>query len=264
MTRYIPEQIRAFVGDMPYEVDDMGCSGAAVLTYDEYVLKIEAWSEKWDKTVQMMRWLQDRLPSPKVVCAVHEDDKGYLLMSRIEGRMAVDKYYLEHPVELAEHLAEAMHMLWSVDITDCPRVRDLDTELAEGAYRVEQHLVDVGRAEPTTFGENGEFRDPEHLLEWLRDNRPECEPVLSHGDLCLPNVFFKDGKVSGFIDLGDAGVGDRWRDIALCYRSFKHNMDGPFGDRIYDGFTPELLFEKLGIEPNWEKLRYYILLDELF
>ena len=50
--------------------------------------------------------------------------------------------------------------------------------------------------------------------------------MFVHGDFCLPNVFFADGKVSGFIDLGDAGIADRWYDIALGYRSLKHNVDG--------------------------------------
>ena len=53
-------------------------------------------------------------------------------------------------------------------------------------------------------------------------------------------------------------------DIALCYRSLKHNFDGTYGGKVYEDFNPELLFEKLGIEPDWDKLKYYILLDELF
>ena len=101
-------------------------------------------------------------------------------------------------------------------------------------------------------------------MDWLEENRPVCEPVFSHGDFCLPNVLLQDGQVAGFIDLGDAGVGDRWRDIALCYRSLKHNFDGTFGGKVYEDFNPDMLFEKLGLEPNQEKLRYYILLDELF
>lgn len=31
-----------------------------------------------------------------------------------------------------------------------------------------------------------------------------------------------------------------------------------------DDFDPDMLFEALGIEKNEDKLRYYILLDELF
>ena len=46
------------------------------------------------------------------------------------------------------------------------------------------------------------------------ENKPKEELALSHGDYCLPNVFFKDGKVSGFIDLGASGVADKYLDIA--------------------------------------------------
>ena len=80
----------------------------------------------------------------------------------------------------------------------------------------------------------------------------------------MPNVFIEDGKLSGLIDLGDTAVNNKWLDIALCYRSLKHNADGTCGEKIYEGFNPELLFEALGIEPDWDKIRYYILLDELF
>ena len=65
------------------------------------------------------------------------------------------------------------------------------------------------------------------------------------------------------IDLGNAGVADKWRDIALCYRSLRHNADGTFG-KYYPGIAPDDLFKELGIEPDWDKMRYYILLDEPF
>ena len=136
----------------------------------------------------------------------------------------------------------------------------LDDLLEAGEKRVRAHLVNTD--DPEIFGDDG-FYSPTKLLNWLRENRPEPEPALSHGDFCLPNVFFEDGKVSGFIDLGDAGIADRWYDIALGYRSLKHNADGTYG-KYYEGVKPDELFVKLGIEPDWEKIRYYILLDELF
>lgn len=100
--------------------------------------------------------------------------------------------------------------------------------------------------------------------KWLKKNKPKQELVFSHGDLCLPYIFLKDGRVSSFIDLGDSGIGDKWRDIALCYRSLKHNFDGTYGGRAVEDFNPNWLFEVIGLKPDWEKLRYYILLDELF
>jgi len=259
----LPESIQRLTADKPYTLDNVGMSGNQVLIFEDMVLKIEQRSDYVEKQVRIMQWLEGKLPAPKVLSFEKQEDKTYLLMTRVHGDMACAEYYLEHPQVLLKALAEALMMLWALDISDCPNLRDLDAELAEAKYRVENDLVDLDNVEPTTFGEGG-FESPAHLLQWLEENRPENELVFSHGDFCLPNVFLMDGEVSGFIDLGDAGVGDKWRDIALCYRSLKHNFDGTFGGKVYEDFNPDMLFEALGIEPDWEKLKYYILLDELF
>lgn len=259
----LPESISRLIAGKQYSIDDVGMSGSQILVFDDTVLKIVKCREENDNTVQMMRWLEGRIPVPRVICYEQDTEYQYLLMGKLTGKMSCDEYYMERPQELLTLLAEAMKMLWAVDVTDCPRKRDIDAELAEAKYRVENNLVDMDNVEPTTFGEGG-FRDPKELLQWLEDNRPDYEPVLSHGDFCLPNIFIEDGMISGFIDLGDTGIGDKWRDIALCYRSLKHNYDGSYGGKVYADFQPDMLFEKLGLQPNWEKLKYYILLDELF
>jgi len=69
--------------------------------------------------------------------------------------------------------------------------------------------------------------------------------------------------LAGYIDLGRMGVADKWKDIALCYRSLKHNWSGKYARNVYTEVNPDTLFEALGVEPNWEKINYYILLDEL-
>lgn len=259
----LPPQIHTLVGNAPYTAEIIGKSGSAVLCFADMVLKIEEETEGFATAVSMMRWLEAKLPTPEVLHTEKAAGMQYLLMSRVPGKMACDPYYIHRPEELAGLLAQALQMLWSVDITDCPKERRLEDDLAEAKYRVENGLIDLDDVEPETFGE-GVFESPAHLLSWLEENRPELEPVLSHGDFCLPNVFFQDGRVSGFIDLGDAGISDKWRDIALCWRSLKHNLCGKYAATPAKDFSPDILFEKLGIEPNWEKLRYYILLDELF
>lgn len=260
----IPANIQKLIENKPYTCDDKGMSGSKIMLFDDMVLKItKNQTENEDAVVRMMRWLDGKLPAPKVIAYEKDDEYQYLLMSKVPGKMSCDMYYLEHPKKLLDLLAEALRMLWSIDISDCPRIRNLDTGLEEAKYRVENNLVDMEKTEPTTFGEGG-FENPEALLKWLENNRPDYEPVLSHGDFCLPNIFIDDGRISGFIDLGDTGVADKWRDIALCYRSLKHNFDGTYGGKVYPYFDPNMLFDVLGIEPNHEKLRYYILLDELF
>lgn len=263
MEIFIPDAIKSVIGNLSYDLDTTGLSGSQVLMFPDKVLKIEKYCKDADETVQMMKWLDGKIPVPKVLCREVCGEYQYLLMSRVEGKMSCDEYFLERPHELLGFLTEALEMLWSVDIADCPRRRDLDTELEEARYRVENGLVDIEHTEPETFGENG-FASPSELLRWLENNKPPVEPALSHGDFCLPNIFLNNGRISGFIDLGDTGVADKWRDISLCYRSLKHNFDGSFGGKVYSGFDPDMLFEKLKIEPERDKLKYYILLDELF
>ena len=256
-------KIKGLIANKPYTVDDIGMSGNQVLIFEDMVLKIEDKTEKVERQVQMMQWLEGKIPVPKVIAYEVEDEKSYLLMTKVSGVMSCDTYYLEHPQELLNALASGLKILWEVDVTDCPVVRDVDAVLKEARERVEKDLVDVEDAEPTTFGKGG-YESPQHLLEWLENHRPAFEPVLSHGDYCLPNVFLENGQIKGFIDLGRAGVGDKWNDIALCYRSLKHNFDGTYGGKVYEDFNPDMLFEKLGIEPDWKKIKWYLLLDELF
>ena len=49
-------------------------------------------------------------------------------------------------------------------------------------------------------------------------------------------------------------MGDKYRDIALCVRELSE----------YDNYYTDLFFEHLGLVPDYEKIKYYILLDELF
>ena len=259
----LPDALRALVGDLPYTAESIGKSGASVLRFDTMVLKIEPETDGFFPSVEMLRWLEGKLPVPRVLYAGQENGLQYLLMTRIPGKMACDPDYTADPEALAEMLARALQALWQVDITHCPRQRRLADDLEEARYRVAHGLIDLADAEPETFCEGG-FESPAQLLQWLQDNQPPLEPVLSHGDLCLPNIFLVGGRLSGFIDLGDAGISDKWRDIALCWRSLDHNIRGKYAAHPQASFCPDILFEKLGIAPNREKLRYYILLDELF
>ena len=177
--------------------------------------------------------------------------------------MSCDETYLKRPQELTKILAAGLKMLWEVDISKCDFICNLDKKLDMARYNVEHDLVDVNNVEPETFGPGG-FEHPKALLQWLITHRPAEELVLSHGDFCLPNIYIEDSGKIEFIDLGRTGVADKWQDIALCYRSLKHNYTGKYSGEKYPGFVPEMLFEKLGLKPDWEKIRYYTLLDELF
>lgn len=262
----LPEKIHDLIRDEECQADDIGMSEASVLIYKDKVLKIQEDNEEAENEYRMMQYLQDRLPVPVPYAYERSDGRSYLLMSKCAGQMACSGEYMNNPAVLCKLLADGLKKLWSIDISDCPSDQRLSHKLAAAACNIEHGLVDLDNVEPDTFGENG-FQDPEALLSWLDDNKPEEELVLSHGDYCLPNIFGVQGKVTGYIDLGKTGIADKWCDIALCYRSLSHNYSGKYksNENItssdHDGL---LLFRELGIKPDWEKIRYYILLDELF
>lgn len=259
----LPEMIRRSLRAGEYRREGIGMSGSAVLVYPDQVLKMQPDGPEARNEVFMLRWLKDRLPVPAVEAWTVEDGTAYLLMERCEGRMACDTAYLDKPEELAALLANGLRALWAVDVRDCPSDKGLSQKLAQARYNVEHGLVDMGNVEPATFGPKG-FRDPAHLLEWLESHRPAEEPVLSHGDCCLPNLFGVGERLTGFIDLGRTGRADKWCDIALCCRSLGGNLAGRYGGRLRHDFDPKRLFDVLGMDMDEEKIRYYILLDELF
>ena len=174
MNLSLPQKIKHLVSEKNFTSDDIGKSNAKVLMFDDCVLKIEKVSVKNDELVKMMRWLEGKLPVPKVIAYEKDAENQYLLMSRVTGKMSCDDYYMSRPKELCELLAQALKLLWSVDISDCPRKITLDDELAEARYRVENNLVDVSDAEPETYGPDG-FENPMALLEWLVNQRLQTE-----------------------------------------------------------------------------------------
>ncbi len=258
----IPESILLLTAGKDFTADDTGKSGSIVYIYDDMVLKADSNTENAEKTLKITKWLDGRLPVPEIIAHEVKDGVSFLLMTRIKGMMTCEPCFMEKPDELYGYLTDSIRMLWNTDISDCPVDNSPDIKLRQAEYRVEHGLVDIADCEPETFGKGG-FRDPEDLLKWLENNKPSYDPVLSHGDFCLPNILVKDGRISGFIDTGDMGVADRWQDLALCHRSLRHNADGHYGKR-YDNIDADILLDLLGIYPDPEKLRYYILLDELF
>lgn len=260
---FIPNNIYEIIKDMPYSIDVIGLSNSHVICFDDMILKIEKQNEESDNEYIMMKWLEDKLPVPKVLYSMKENGINFLLMSRIQGKMSCSTDLLENPNHLVKLLADGLRMLWNVDVSKCPYNSSIDNKLRQAEIIVQSNLCDMENVEPTTYGESG-FENPEALLQWLKDNKPDEELVFSHGDFCLPNIIIEDDKINGFIDLGRSSIADKYQDLALCYRSLQHNYDGKYGGGVYEGFDATILFKELNIVTDWNKIKYYILLDELF
>ena len=258
---HIPASVAAVLGKRTGKMDGLGKSRAQVVLFDDYVLKIRP-SDDWDTAdVRILEWLAGKAPVPQV--AAHEVQEGHdwLLMTRIRGQELCRPEVMNNPTLLLDCMAEALHTLWAIPAETCPFERTVADNLSHAEAAILAGRFDPSGCEPETFGPGG-FENPEALLDWLKNHLPPQDRVVMHGDFCLPNLFTDGTRFTGFIDVGNVGAGDRWMDLALGWRSLKHNSDGHYG-KTYPEINPDDLFRAAGGEKDEEKLRYYILLDEL-
>jgi len=173
------------------------------------------------------------------------------LLSEISGVDASDDSFSENVADVVEQLAKGLKMIHKLPIENCPFNQRLNYKIEIATERMISGLV-----EEEDFDEERQGRTAEDLFEELLATMPTDEDlVFTHGDYCVPNVILENGNLSGFVDWGSAGVADRYQDIALLTRSVRYN----FGED-----WEESVFEIYGIEPDWEKINFYRLLDEFF
>ena len=257
----MPASIASVLGRQAGKMDSLGKSGAQVFLFDDYVLKIRPADDRDTVDVRILEWLAGKAPVPRIAAHEVQDGRDWLLMTRIQGRELCKPDVMNNPMLLLDCMAEALHTLWAMDVTDCPFERTVAEDLAHAEAAILSGCFDPSGCEPETFGPAG-FQSPEALISWLKENLPPQDRVVTHGDFCLPNLFTDGKRFTGFIDVGSVGAADRWMDLALGWRSLKHNSDGHYG-KVYPDIDPDDLFHAAGVTKDAEKLRYYILLDEL-
>ncbi|MCL2401225.1 MAG: aminoglycoside 3'-phosphotransferase [Oscillospiraceae bacterium] len=235
------------------QVNTGGMSGAEVARCETpdgyfYLKSIDtntAFGLKQEKDV--MLWLSGRLNVPEVIDFGCENGREFLVMSELHGSHIDD--FCNRPEEYVTHLANCIAQVQSVDISNCPFDSSIAARLSTLEYMLDCGFADIDTDnwEPTTA-----FKDPNELYHWLCNNKPVEDFVFSHGDISAN--FIVNNADYYFYDLSWAGIADKWLDIAFCVRDIR--------DRCAE--YEHMFFERLNIEPNYEKIEYFILLDEMF
>ena len=258
----LPNALEKILDGYACTKNSIGCSSAEVYKYsnnaESLYLKIDKEGGELRLECDILRWLEGKVPAPAVKYWCAYDGAYYLLMSEVEGHMACacPEDILCEPYETTvKLLADGLLMLQSVNKSVCPFDNALDKKLTDALFNIENGLVDMD-----DFEEGNDFETPMDLYNWLIVNKLPEELSFTHGDYCLPNIFIDAEKVTGFIDVGRSGIADKWQDIALCVRSLGYNLRNVHEKQKYI----DLLFEHLKINPDWDKINYYIMLDELF
>jgi len=251
----LPAELRRLLGDGEWLADTMGRSGSQVFHIGHGYLKIVPRASLMNLRAEKdrMLWLQGRLPVPEVYYYGADEQYEYLYMSEIPGVMACDQIFRDDMPELIDLLAEALHMMHAVDITDCP----FDQRLSYRLNLAHQGVLQGRIAEKEIMARYPDLT-PATLYEHLVRVRPaEEDLVLAHGDFCLPNILLDRERhcVSGFIDLEYAGVADRYRDLERACWSLGYNFSREWIPALAKAYGLE--------EVDQEKMTFYAQLEDL-
>ena len=209
MSLVLPEAVRRAIGGAELVGDDTGRSGMRVFRAGNAFLKIGP-ASSLERAARMQEFFAAKGLSAPLLVYERTDEEDYLLAGAVPGVSCIDKGLLAKPEWLSAKLGETARMLHETEASGCP-YRDCN-EREAGALRRE-----TGRELPEA-----------RLL------RAE---VLVQGDFCLPNVFFRGGAFSGFIDLGEAGVGDSHLDLYWALWSLEYNLRSDrWNDRFLDAY----------------------------
>jgi kanamycin kinase len=203
-----------------------------------------------DETDRMI-WAAAYLPVPKVVELVTRDKCSVLVTDALPGRDGTDDVWKadlpRHVTALARGLA-AFHR--AVDEEWCPFRFEVGRALDHVERRIARDEIKSG-----DFHDVHQHLSPRAALALLEKTMPDFEDlVVCHGDYCAPNMLLEDGRVTGYVDLGELGVADRWWDIAVGAWSVGWN----FGT----DYEP-LFYESYGVEPDPGRIAFYRLLYDL-
>lgn len=253
----VPELEKKLEGSVVTQIKE-GCSNSAVWRIEGNLtahLKIapKDLQEGLESEKDALLWLFGKVPVPEVLYYSESETEEYLLCSTLPGLPCSHPEMLKNPELIVRIMAQGLRRIHSLPVSACPLNQSLDIKLKMAERRVSLGLVDEGDFDPASYD-----KCALEVFSYLQTNRPQKEDlVVTHGDYCLPNCIVNNESLSGFIDLGRAGVADRYQDLALILRSLRYNLD-------WQGWVDVFLSE-YGIEdPDKVKMNYYALLDELF
>lgn len=224
---------------------DSSCSREARVYYldkgEGFYLKTAA-KGTLETEAEMTRYFHGKGLAAQVL-AYESGDRDWLLTSRVAGEDCIHSAYLSDPKRLSELLGQLLRSLHEESFDGCPVPNRTQTYLdtVSNNYR-------AGHYDKTLFPDNWGYICAEDAWRVVQEFAPQLRAdTLLHGDYCLPNVMLRDWKLSGFIDLGCGGVGDRHIDLFWGVWSLQFNLKtDAYRERFLDAYgtdaiEPEIL-----------------------
>lgn len=200
-----------------------------------------------------LRWMRSRLPAPRIIQFVAVAEECWLVTEAIHGKSArqmLDERGVSAEV-IIDALASFMRRVHALPKDQCPYDACLPRRLIDARAR-----IDAGAINIDDFDKERQGRSAEDVWTALQSSLPQSlDIVFTHGDFSLDNILLDGANVTGCIDVGGAGLADRYQDIAICW-----------SDLAEYGVDAQARFlEQYGVgEEDRSKLAFFQLLNELF
>lgn len=171
----------------------------------------------------------------------HREDRDWLMTRAIPGEDCTHPAYLEDPKQLSETLGILLRKLHSVDISDCPADR-IRTYFATAKQNYQ-----TGHFDPNLPPSHLGYDTAEEAMHMIQSQGHLLQrEVLLHGDYCLPNIMLDNWNFTGFLDVGNGGIGDRHIDLFWGVWTLGFNLKtNAYGARFLDAYGREDVNEEM-------------------
>lgn len=260
MVAKLPEVITRFIKGATLIPDQVGESPCQVYSFvqgnDRFFLKTS--SPVYTPTTfsvlreaRVLEWAATYLNVPDLLLVAQSAEGEFMITRRVPGEPLYQRIDRKQPVV---HLfQEALRQLRAIPVADCPFDAGAAFRLRELAYLISNDLC----AEDYDLHQwpGLSLDTPPDLLAHLQATVPDEELTVAHGDLGDSNIFVTPNDEVYFIDVGRAGLADRWMDVAFIHR----NLRGEVSEGVAADFIATL-----GEADKPGKRVFFEQLDELF
>lgn len=206
-----------------------------------------------DEEYARLLWLSGRTTVPAVQHFVRRADERILVTAALPGESVYDVLRTQPGQREATVVAVArfLRQLHALRFDDCPFDASYGIRLADA-----QRNVAEGNVDESDFDESHSGWSAAAVLAETTAMLPlPFSRVLTHGDFSAANIILHEGRVSGCVDVGRAGVADPYQDLAI----FGHSL-AEFSEEL-----KKLWWRSCGIDaPDARMVRFHLGLDELF
>ena len=169
-------------------------------------------------------------------------DSDLLVTEKMAGEDCTFAKYLDDPKRLCDTLATQLRKLHEITPTGCPVSNRTAEYIATVDTNYSKGLFDL-----SLFSGVREYKNAHEAYRIFSQYKGAlAADTLIHGDFCLPNVMLDDWRLSGFIDLGNGGVGDRHIDLFWGTWTLWFNLKtNQYKDRFIDAYGRDRVSEEL-------------------